>query len=344
MPESQTDDKPQGDAPAPEALKPQDSEAAGVEVPSQATTAAKPGDNKPATKLRRGYRPSHKATFIGLAAVVVVLAVNVAVVMFLIRSQEDAQEQFQREQVTISAEQLEKLGVNRTSVGNLGTELVVGPDSRFNGRLSVASDVDIAGQLTLNNKVSAADASLTKLQAGETSLTQLNVNDAVTATDLTLRNGLNVAGTTQLQGAVTVNNNMNIIGNLTIGGSLFAGSFQAGDLVAATTLTLGGHVVTKGAAPGVSAGGGVGVSGTVSISGTDTSGTVAVNVGSGGGNGVLADVVFKQQFGSTPHVVITPVGRAAGDFYVNRSASGFSIVVNNSLSPGGYAFDYVVIQ
>lgn len=330
------------EAPAPQVLQVQDE---GEEPPEQPQAGATgPGANKPATKPRRGtYRPSHKATFIGLGVVVIVLAINAGVVMFLMRGQEAAQ-QVQREQVTISTDQLEKLGVNRTSVGNLGTELVVGPDSRFNGKLSVASDVDIAGQLRLNNTVSAADANLTKLSAGETSLAQLNVNEDATATNLTLREGLNVAGITQLQGAVTVNNNMNVIGNLTVGGALFAGSFQAGNLVAATTLTLGGHVESKGTAPGVSAGGAVGSNGTVSISGTDTTGTVAVNVGSGGGNGVLAEVVFHQAFGATPHVVVTAIGRSAGSIYVNRTANGFSISVGNALSPGGYAFDYIVIQ
>jgi hypothetical protein len=30
--------------------------------------------------------------------------------------------------------------------------------------------------------------------------------------------------------------------------------------------------------------------------------------------------------------------------YVNRTAYGFSIGVSGALAPGGYAFDYIVVQ
>jgi hypothetical protein len=81
----------------------------------------------------------------------------------------------------------------------------------------------------------------------------------------------------------------------------------------------------------------------VSISGSDTAGTVGVNIGTGGGNGMLVQINFRQQYGSTPHVLITAIGRAA-NVYVNRTSSGFSIWVSGALSPGGYAFDYFVTQ
>ncbi len=341
MPESQSG----SEAPAPEVLKPQDDSATIPEPEESSSAAAQGGAAAKVEKKRRlTYRPSHRATFIGIGVVLAVLAINAGVVFFFIQSQAKDDSQVQRDQVTISTEALEKLGVNKTAVGNLGTQLVVGPDSRFNGTLEVAGDTNISGQLTLNNKLSAADASLTKLQAGDVAVSLLNVNGDATATNLALRSNLAVAGTTEMQGAVMVSNNMNVIGNLTVGGSLFAGSFQAANLVAGSTLTLGGHVVTKGVAPGVSAGGGVGSNGTVSISGTDTAGTVAVNVGTGGGNGVLANIDFHDNFADTPHVMVTAVGRSAGSIYVNRTSTGFSISVGNALSAGGYAFDYVIVQ
>jgi hypothetical protein len=273
------------------------------------------------------------------------LAINAGVVLFLMRSQ-GTDSQTQRNEVTISSEQLDKLGVNRNPVGNLGTELVVGPDARFNGKVAVSSDVDIAGQLRLSgdSKLSAASASLANLQAGSTSLSQLNVNGDINATSLGLRKDLSVVGATRLQGAVTVNNSMNVVGNLTVGGSLFAGSFQANNLVSGSTLTIGGHIINRSAAPSVSRGGAIGSNGTVSISGGDTAGTVAVNVGSGGGNGTIVNVNFHEHYSNIPHVVITAVGRSAGNVYVTRSTNGFSISVSGSLTPGGYAFDYIVVQ
>lgn len=332
------------DPPAPEVLKPQSDDGSSATKPS-VTLAAK------AKSLRRTtYRPSHKATFIGLAVVVGILVINAAIIMFVLQSQSSPQADANQNEVTLSSASLDKLGVTRTPVGNLGTELVVGPNSRFNGTVTVGSDVSIAGGLKLNSTFSAADASLTKLAAGDTSLEQLNVNGDGTLSNINARKDLTVAGTTRLQGSVTisqlltVNNNVNVAGNLAIGGILSARSFQASSLTSDTTLTIGGHIITRGSAPSVAAGGGVGSNGTVSISGNDASGTVAVNVGTGGGNGMLAQVAFRSQYGGIPHIVVTAIGRGAGNMYITRSSTGFTINTSDALSPGGYMFDYIVMQ
>lgn len=335
-----------GDAPAPEVLQAQDDNtqaaAEGNDV-GGAPSGSPGGDGggaKPATppkKRRLTFRPSHKATFVGLAVVVGILAVNAVVFMFVLRGN-DAAQQPDRQEVTISTEELDKLGVNRSAPGTLGAELIVGPDARFNGKVSVANNVDIAGQLTLNSKFSASGARLTELQAGKTSLEELNVNGKSTLSDLSVRKGLSVAGITQLQGAVTVSNNLNVIGNLSVGGSLFASTFQISNLI------FGGHVQSRGVVPSVSAGSKVGSNGTVSISGNDAAGTVAVNAGTGAGNGVLATVTFRSAYTATPHVLLSPVGNAADGIYVNRSSTGFSIVARDAIPSGGYAFDYFVVQ
>lgn len=330
--------------PAPEVLRPQaDHSAASAAAPSSAAT--------PKRSLRLGhmaYRPSHKATFIGLTVVAAILLINAAVIGFVMNSQATSSSA-NKEEVTISSDVLNKLGVSRNPVGSAGTELIVGPNSRFNGNVTVASDVSIAGELKLSSKFSASDASLAKLQAGDVSLNQVNVNGDATATNLNLRKDLTVLGATKLQGPVTigqlltVSNSMNVTGNLAVGGILSARGFQASSLVSDSTLTIGGHIITRGSTPGVGPGSALGSNGTVSISGNDAAGTVAANVGGGGGNGILAQVAFRNQYGNTPHVVITPVGRG-GNFFVNRSSGGFSIGVSGSLAPGGYAFDYIVMQ
>lgn len=333
--------------PAPEVLKPQDE-------PVSQTGTETGGGAKAASPKRlhhMSYRPSHKATFIGAGIVVAILALNVGVIAFFMNNQKSAEEQLAAESVTLSAETLDGLGVSRTAVGNLGTELIVGPDSRFRGKLTVGSDVSIAGQLNLNSKFTASDASLARLEAGETALGQLSVNGDGTANTLNARRDLNVAGVTRLQGPVTVsqlltvNNSLNVAGNLAVGGTLSARSFQASTLTSDTTLTIGGHILTRGAAPGVSGGGGaLGSNGTVSISGNDVAGTVGVNVGVGAVSGIVANISFRNQYGSTPRVIVTAIGRGAGAVYVNRTATGFSIGVNDALAPGGYAFDYIVMQ
>lgn len=346
MASNPTETKTSSDPPAPEVLTSQ-SESAHSETEQRTAATIK---TRP--RLKRGsYRPSHRATFIGLVVVVAILAINGGVIYYFLNGQTTSDSKSNLNDVTISPAVLDGLGVSRNTVGSSGTELVVGPNSRFNGTVTVGSDVSIAGQLTLNSKFSASDASLTKLQAGETSLSQLNVNGDGTVSNFNLRNDLSVVGATRLQGPVTVgqlltvNNNLNVVGNLSVGGTLSARGFQASSLISDTTLTVGGHILTQGLAPGISPGGSaLGSNGTVSISGNDASGTIAANIGTSATSGMLAQITFRNRYVITPHVVISAVGRNAGDFYVNRTSTGFSITVAGALSPGGYAFDYIVMQ
>jgi hypothetical protein len=329
-----------GGAPAPEVLKPRSNDTPVPETP-----------DKPATPIKRGnYRPSHKATFIGLAVVGVILAFNAVIIGFVLKGGNKSDGKNNDASVTISQAALDKLGVNRSSVGDLGVQLVVNPDSKFNGKLTVGGDTSIGGQLKLNNKLFAADASFTQFESGTAALNTLNVNSDTTLSKLSLRNDFTVSGKTTLQGPLTVNQlltvngGLNLTGNLAVGGILSVNTFRATSLTADNGLTFGGHVVTKGSSPGVSRGSATGSNGTVSISGNDASGTIGVNIGVGASAGTLVSVTFNRAYGETPHVVVTPVGRGVGSFYVNRTATGFSISVEAGLSPGGYGFDYIVQQ
>lgn len=345
-------DKDKAEPPAPEVLKPREETA---EDPSTDAPASKGGDSATAAKTglrsrRATYRPSHKATFIGLAVVIAILVINAGVIIFVVRNQSKDEGQTAKGEVTISQGVLDKLGVNRTAVDELGIELVVNPDARFLNKVQVGGDLSIGGQLKLNTKFSANDVSAAKLEAGDTSLTQLNVNGDATANTLNLRRDLNVTGSTRLQGAVvvsqllTVNNSVNVAGNLSVGGALTTRSFQASSLTSDTTLTIGGHIITRGVAPGVGPGTALGSSGTISISGNDAAGTIGVNIGTGASSGIIANVVFRQTYGNIPKVVVTAVGAGLGPLYVNRSASGFSVGTKEPTPPGGYAIDYIVMQ
>lgn len=334
--------------PEPEVLKPQSDETA---TESKVTSeVAAPAKKITIPRRRHGsYRPSHKATFIGLAVVIAILLINGGVIYFFMRGQSSSTAARNRDEVTLSAETLDGLGMSRNAVGELGTQLTIGPDSVFNGNVTVAGSTSIGGELKLNSKFSASDASLAKLQAGETAVNSLNVNGDTTTSNLNLRKDLSVVGIARFQGTVTitqiltVNNNVNVAGNLSVGGVLSARAFQASTLASDSTLLVGGHIITRGSAPGVSPGGAIGSNGTVSISGNDASGTVAVNAGVGAGGGIVANVTFRNRYGGTPHVVVTAVGPGASNVYVNRTANGFSIGVSG-LTLGGHAFDYIVMQ
>jgi hypothetical protein len=330
--------------PAPEVLEVQSDSPS--EKADDIPVAADSKPTKPATpeKRRVAYKPSHKATFVGLAVIAAILAANAIVITLVLRGQSDTRDAEIRNGVTLSSGVLDQLGVSRNPVGNAETLLVVGPNSKFNGSVTMGSNVTIAGQLVLNSKFTAGDASFTKLQAGDTQVQQLNVNGDGTVTNVNVRKDLQVAGVTRIQGQLTVNqlttinNNLNVAGNLAVGGSLSVRNFQVG------ALTVTGHLLSSGAAPGVARGGATGSNGTVSISGNDTSGTVAVNTGVGAGNGLLASVSFNDNYSNTPHVVVTPVGRSVPGLYINRTSAGFSISVDGAMAPGGYAFDYVIVQ
>lgn len=336
-------------APAPEVLRPRADDGS---TPAPSSTIPKQDGAQP-KRARRVYRPSHKATFIAMFVIVLLLAINAGVIAFVINRQSKADNKKALGAVTLDTGALSSLGLNRSSVGNAHEQLTVTPNSKFTGNVAIAGNVSIGKDLTLNTKFTAPDAALAQLSAGKTSLASADINGDATATNLSLRSGLQVAGTTHFQGPVTVSqlltvsNSLNVAGNLTIGGVLTVGGFSARSLTSTSTLTIGGHVITSGQVPGSGPGGAVGPSGTVSVSGNDSSGTVAVNTGGAPSAGILANIAFRTQYGNTPHVVITPVGAATGslNFYINRSIGGFSIGTSSVPVPGtGYVFDYIVEQ
>lgn len=303
---------------------------------------------KSALTRRVTYKPSHKATFVGAAVVIVILLINAGVVWYFINAQNS--QNASNDSVTIGPVDLETLGVSRNTIGNEGTKLVVGPDATFNGTLTVADAVSIGGDLQLNSELSASTASFERLQAGNTSLSELTVNGDITATSLNLRQNLAAVGSATFQGTVTmqqlltVNNNVSVAGNLAIGGTLSVGTIRAVALQSDSTLTIGGHILTQGAAPSIGPGNALGSNGTVSISGNDASGTIAINVGVGAGSGTLASVGFRTSYSSTPHVVFSPAGRSASSVYINRTPSGFTLNTSAGLPAGGYIFDYIVMH
>lgn len=311
-------------------------------APSSPVPPAAPNNKKP---RHRTYHPSHKATFIGLAVVIAILGINAGALTFLLKKQAKNDNLAKNGQVTISSEQLSKLGINRTTIGGAGVDLIVAPNAQFKGNLSVAGTTRLSGELILNSKFTGTDATLLQLQAGKTQLSDLNVNGDGTISTLNLRKDLLVAGTTKIQGPVTINqlltvvNSANVTGNLAVGGNLSVNKFSVQSLV------VNGHLLSSGSTPNVGPGGAaLGSNGTVSISGNDTAGTIAVNTGVGASAGTLANVAFHTQYASLPRVVVTPVGIGATIYITNLTIGGFSVAVTSGLPPGGYLINYIAIQ
>lgn len=321
-----------------------------VAAETAAADGAKETKAPAAKRMGSAYRPSHRATFIGLAVVAVILAVNAGVIWFVLRSQAKSDNGALDAQVTVSQSVLDKLGVNRGTVGDSGVALTITPNTQFKGNIVVGGDTSIAGQLKLNGAFAAANAKLTQLSSDNGILNTLNVNGDSTFSNATLRNDLQVNGLTRLQGAltanqlVTINNSLNVATNVSVGGTVSASTLSGRSIISTSTITVGGHIITAGSAPSLSGGSALGPTGTVSISGNDAAGTIAVNIGVGSSSGIVAYVTFRNVYTTTPHVVVGPIGAGISGFYINRSTTGFSIGVTNALSPGGYAFDYIVEQ
>lgn len=340
--------------PEPEVLKPREQDASD-EAEAAVQGAASEGKSKKDKKdkkrklpLRSRYHLSHKATFIGLAVVVAILAINAGIIIFVIDGGSSEGDE-PSDQVTVSEEALEGLGVNRTATEDVGAELTIGPATSFERGVEVAGDLNVGGELVMNENLSAIEISTDTLQAANATLEELNINGDATTTNFNVRDDMVVAGNTQLQGPVTINqlltveNDVNIANDLTVGGTLTVSTFRSSNLTVDGTVTLGSRIVTRGSAPSVSPGPAAGSNGTVSISGNDMSGTVGFNAGTGAGGGTVAQVSFANSYSSTPTVVVTPVGDV-GSFYISRNQNGFNISVGGSVDPGGYAFDYMVMQ
>src|SRR5487761_1115000 len=96
-------------APQPEVLQRRtvDGPTGTVDLPSTAPG----GTANPKKPPRRTFRPSHRATFIGLAVVVAILAINAAVFTILLKKQA-TNDQLAKGQVSISTADLNKLGID----------------------------------------------------------------------------------------------------------------------------------------------------------------------------------------------------------------------------------------
>lgn len=232
----------------------------------------------------------------------------------------------------LSQQALEQLANSDATVGNPKQILNVQSNAVFAGNVLVRDNLEVAGKLQLGGSLSLAGIQV----AGDSQFDQVEVNK-----------NLSVTGNTSVQGQETVSGSLQVGGGGTFGGALAAPQISVNSLQLNGNLTLTHHLVAGGPIPGTSTGSAVGGGGSASLSGSDTAGTVNINTGGSPPAGCFINVNFTQGFQSTPHVVITPVGSAAAglEYYVNRSASGFSICTANG-APGGssFAFDYIVFD
>ncbi|HUD03584.1 MAG TPA: hypothetical protein VMR51_02235 [Patescibacteria group bacterium] len=233
---------------------------------------------------------------------------------------------------TLSAQDLQNLKNNNTTVGDATETLTIASNSIFNGQVLVKSNLDVAGTIRVG---------------GALSLPGITVSGTSAFDSVQIGNNLSIAGNAAITGALTIQKSISVSGNATFSGVISAPTINIDQLILNKDLQLNRHIEAGGQTPHVSSGTAVGGGGTVSLNGSDTSGTVNINFGSGPPAGILANISFINAFNQTPHVVITPVGSSCANlnYYVNRGTTSFSIGTTNSGTGGtSCSFDYFVVD
>jgi len=325
-------EKPAGNA-APKQDVPQDAlEKTNEELGEVAKTdTPTPSDAKPAKKPN-AFKQFLKRfnVYLLLFLLVVVIGVAVAVVGYLNGKKTPKAPSTANQ--TLTQDTLNQLANSDATVGDTGQTLTVQGNAVFSGQVLVRSNLNVAGTIQLGGAFTVPE--LTVSNTANLANTQINALQVATGSTFqglaTFQSGINVAGSASFTGAVTV-------GQLTVTKLVMSGN---------SVLEVPNHIAFTGASPGRSINQNVlGAGGTASINGSDMAGTVNINTGTSTQAGCFTTITFSRPFTNTPHVVITPVGSAAGQtqYYVTRNTINFSICTNNAPPTSQvFAFDYFI--
>jgi cytoskeletal protein CcmA (bactofilin family) len=320
-------------AAAPDALeKPTDPNDA-TEVTS--TTSQVPGgDGKPPKKqnaLKKFFKRFN--IYLLIFIFIVVVAAAVSIVSYLNSKKVPKAPSIATQQLTQDA--LSQLSNSDATVGGSGQTLSVQGNAIFSGQVLIRSDLSVAGSIKAGGGIAAPQITISgKANLSDTQINSLQVaNNSTFQGTITLQKDLNVGGTTAFSGPVTA-------GQITVTKLILSGN---------ASLQIPNHIAFTGASPSRSAINGttLGAGGTASINGSDTTGTVNINSGNNPAPGCFITLTFNQVFTSAPHVLISPVGSAAGqtNYYVDRSTTGFSVCTANAAPANQtFAYDYFVTQ
>ncbi|MEO6513785.1 MAG: hypothetical protein ABIR37_03785 [Candidatus Saccharimonadales bacterium] len=273
----------------------------------------------------------HFNVYLLMFILVVIVALVVTVVSYLYnKSQNENNTTIKTQSLSQSA--LDQLANSDVTVGDAKQVLSVQSNAVFAGKVLVRDTLEVAGGLQVGGSLT-----LTGIKVAGTS-----VFDSVQVTK-----DLAVTGNTSIQGQLSIQKSLAVNGGGTFNGPISATQISTGSLQLAGDLNLTHHITAGGATPSRSNGTALGGGGTVSLSGSDTAGSITINTGSSPSTGCFVTINFTAKFNSTPHIVVTPVGSAAGGlaYYINRSTSNFSVCTNSS-APGGatFGFDYIAFD
>lgn len=277
--------------------------------------------------LKRFFR---KVNVYFLIFILVVIVAGVITVVMYINSQKTPTAADIANQ-PLSTDALKQLANTDASVGNASQTLTIQGNAVISGQTLARGNLNVAGNLQTGGSITAPNLTI----SGTSNLGTAQIN--------TLQVGQNVA----IQGSTTMRD-LNVAGASSFSGAMTASQITVTRLVLSgnASLEVPNHISFTGASPSRSIdAGALGNGGSASVNGSDTSGTVNINSGNNPAPGCFVRLTFNQAFTKQPHVIVSPVGNAAGrtDYYVERDNRGFSICSANAApANAAFAFDYFV--
>jgi hypothetical protein len=299
-------------------------------------TGDTPGGVKPAASPARakskGVKRLTSRVSIYLLLLVGLLFIAVVVVIATYLTSKRSQPVASIPTQNLSSSTLEQLANGGVTVGSSDQVLNVQSSAVFANKALFRQDLEVAGNLQIGKTLAIND---------------LNVAGTAQFSQLQASKDLSVAGNTSIQGTTTIGKSLQVNGAGNFSGALTAPQLTVSSLQLNGDLVLTHHITAGGATPGRTSGGALGSGGTSSLSGSDTSGSININTGTTPAAGCFITVNFVSHFNATPHVLVTPVGSSAGglSYYVNRSASNFSVcVAAPAPANASFGFDYWVVD
>ena len=233
---------------------------------------------------------------------------------------------------TLNQETLKQLANTDTSVGSSSQTLTIQGNAIIAGQTLARGNLNVAGNFQTGGTIQGPSITI----SGSANLPSTQISS------------LQVATTAAIQGDTSLNGNLTVSGSTSLNGSVTAAQITVTRLVLSgnAVLEVPNHIRFSGGTPNRSADNNVlGNGGSASVSGSDTAGSINVNSGNNPKSGCFVRVSFQQAFSGQPHVIVSPVGDAAGrmQYYVERDTAGFRICSANTITANkSFGFDYLV--
>lgn len=302
-----------------------------LEQEAQQVQAETPQPEKPAEKkvspIKRFFRKVN-VYFLGFILLVIV-AVIISVVNYLNSKKVPTPPSIATQELT--EDSLKQLANTDVSVGDTSQTLTIQGNAIIAGQTLMRGNLNVAGNFQTGGSIQGPSLTI----SGSSNLGDTQINS------------LQVAGNTAIQGSTTMRD-LNVAGASTFGGAMTASQITVTRLILSgnAVLEVPNHISFTGPSPGRTINSGaLGAGGSASIDGSDTAGTVNINTGNNPTAGCFVQINFNQRFNNQPHVIISPVGAAAGrtEYYVERSNASFSICAASPAPANqAFAFDYFI--